>query len=346
MRRLLIHCSTIMLLASLLPAWLFAQEYEINRTEHGLPDLQGVWNFSSQTPLERPDRFQDQEFLTDAEVAALLERRAATAQASRERESAVATQVLSTATASSVGSVNSFWMDSTTLDETGRTSLIVHPRNGRLPAVQDNVVIQRSDDTGVIEIPGTRPVRFTHGGIGRDGPEDRGLSERCLVFNSGPPLLSGPYNNLIQIFQNRDHVVILAEMGFDARIVPLTDRKHVDPAIAMWSGDSRGYFDGDTLVVESRNFTDKIASLGLREAAYGNAKERVLTERFTPTAEGKLNYEFTIDDPATFQDRLTVLMPMTRIDAQLYEYACHAGNYAIGNILKGARAAAGELLVE
>lgn len=315
-----------------------AQDYRAPRTEFDQPDLRGVWNFSSQTPLERPDRYKDQEFLTQAEITLILERREASARTAMEREATVADQVLNNNNARSVGSVNSFWMDRTALEENGRTSLIVHPRNGRLPELQDGVVVQQGDESGITEIPGTRPVRYTHGGIGRDGPEDRGLSERCIVFNSGPPLLSGPYNNLIQIFQNRDHVVILAEMGFDARIVPLTKSEHVDPAITLWSGDSRGYFEDDTLVVESRNFTDKIASLGMRQEAYGSARERLLIERFTPVAVGKLDYEFTIVDPETFKDRLTVLLPMTKVDDRLYEYACHAGNYAIANILKGARA--------
>jgi hypothetical protein len=321
----------------LIPGLVHTQTYVAPRTEYGHPDLRGVWNFSSQTPFERPAQYANQEVLSAEEVQALIARRRTAAQASAEREATVSERLLASTDASTVGSVNSFWMDRDTLEETGRTSLIVHPANGRLPPVQPGVVVQHGDDTGDTIIPGTRPVRYTHGGIGRDGPEDRGLSERCLVFNSGPPLMSGPYNNLLQIFQNRDHVVLLAEMGFDARIIPLNKSTHVDPAITSWSGDARGYFDGDTLVVESRNFTDAIASLGLREDAYGTARNRLLIERFTPTAEGKLDYEFTIDDPDTFQDRIVARMPMTRIDAQLYEYACHAGNYAIRNILKGAR---------
>lgn len=335
-RSLFAHCCTALALmhASLAAS---AQTYTAPRTEYGHPDLRGVWNFSSQTPLERPAQYANQEFLSESEVQALIARRQASAQASAEREATVSERVLATTDARSVGSVNSFWMDRDTLEETGRTSLIIYPPDGRLPSVQPGIVVQHGDDTGDTEIPGTRPVRYTHGGIGRDGPEDRGLSERCLVFNSGPPLLSGPYNNLIQIFQNRDHVVLLSEMGFDARIVPLNKSNHVDEAITLWSGDARGYFEGDTLVVESRNFTDLIASFGLREDAYGSGKSRLLIERFTPTADGKLDYEFTIDDFETFQDRFTVRMPMTRVEDRLYEYACHAGNYAIANILKGAR---------
>lgn len=243
---------------------LFAQGYEVPRTEHGLPDLRGVWNFSTLTPLERPERYSNQEFVSSEEIEELLKNRESSARASMEREANVAEQVLSATNAVSVGSVNKFWLDRVVLEENGRTSLIVHPRDDKLPELQSGVELQRGDESGITEIPGTRPLRYTHGGIGREGPEDRGLSERCLVFNSGPPLLSGPYNNLIQIFHNRDHVVILAEMGFDARIVPLEKSAHVDAAITLWSGDSRGYFENDTLVVESRNFTDKIASLGLR----------------------------------------------------------------------------------
>lgn len=338
MHRTTLSCSTTALLLCV-SAQLFAQNFVVPRTEFGHPDLRGVWNFTSLTPLERPDQYRDQEFLSPAEIAELLKSRESSARASMEREATVAEQVLSATNTRSVGSVNNFWLDRAALEENGRTSLIVHPRNGRLPALQSGILVQRGDESGITEIPGTRPVRYTHGGIGRDGPEDRGLSERCMVFNSGPPLLSGPYNNLIQIFQNRDHVVILAEMGFDARIVPLQKTTHVDAAIALWSGDSRGYFENDTLVVESRNFTDKIASLGLRQEAYGSARNRLLVERFTPVAADKLNYEFTIIDPETFKDHLTVLMPMTKVDDRIYEYACHAGNYAIANILKGARAA-------
>ena len=315
-----------------------AQEYSPPLTEYGQPDFRGVWNFSNKTPLERPERFADQEFLEDDELDSLLQSRVESAAAADVREANVSDRILNTENARSVGAVNNFWFESDALGENGRTSLVVYPPDGRIPDVVPGTRVQRSDANGVTEIPGDRPVRYTHGGISSDGPEDRGLSERCLVFNSGPPMMSGPYNNNMQIFQNRDHVVILTEMGFDARIVPLTKTDHADPAITLWSGDSKGYFEGDTLVVETRNFTDSIASIGLREVAYGSARNRLLIERFVPTAEGILDYEITIDDPDTFQDRIEILMPMTRVDERLFEYACHAGNYAIRNILRGARA--------
>ena len=314
-----------------------AQDFSPQLTEYGQPDLRGVWNFSNKTPLERPERFGDQEFLTDEELASTLQSRVESVAATAAREAATSERILTTEKARSVEAVNNFWFESDALGENGRTSLVTYPRNGRFPDVAPGTLIQRSDANGVTVIPGDRPVRFTHGGISSDGPEDRGLSERCIVFNSGPPMFSGPYNNNLQIFQNSDHVVILTEMGFDARIVPLEKTEHIDTAITLWSGDSRGYFEGNTLVVESRNFTDSIASIGMRQVAYGSAKNRLLIERFTPTAEGSLDYEITIDDPDTFQDRIVILMPMTRTDERQFEYACHAGNYALRNILRGAR---------
>ncbi|MEX0964930.1 MAG: hypothetical protein WDZ52_12905 [Pseudohongiellaceae bacterium] len=324
----------------LVSAPILSQDYSPPLTEYGQPDFRGVWNFSNKTPLERPEHYGDRAFLDQDELDDLLQRRTESVAATAEREATASQRILDTENARSVGAVNNFWFESDALGENGRTSLVIYPPDGRIPDVVPGTRVQRSDANGVTEIPGDRPVRYTHGGIGRDGPEDRGLSERCLVFNSGPPLMSGPYNNNLQIFQNRDHIVLLTEMGFDARIVPLTKTAHVDPAITLWSGDSRGYFEGNTLVVQSRNFTDSIASIGLREVAYGSAKNRLLIERFTPTAEGNLNYEITIVDPDTFQDRIVILMPMTRVDERLFEYACHAGNYAIRNILRGARAEA------
>lgn len=331
-------CPVILCAFAAISAYSSAQEFSPRLTEYGHPDFRGVWNFSNKTPLERPESYGDQEFMEETELENLLQTRVERAAASDAREATVSDRILNTENASSVGAVNNFWFESDALGENGRTSLVVYPSNGRIPDVTPGTRVQRSDANGVREIPGDRPVRYTHGGIGRDGPEDRGLSERCLVFNSGPPMMSGPYNNNMQVFQNRDHVVILTEMGFDARIVPLEKNEHIDPAITLWSGDSRGYFEGNTLVVESRNFTDAIASIGVREVAYGSAKNRLLIERFTPTAEGTLEYEITIEDPDTFEDKIVILMPMTRVDERLFEYACHAGNYAMRNILRGARA--------
>jgi hypothetical protein len=172
------------------------------------------------------------------------------------------------------------------------------------------------------------------GGIAKDGPEDRGISERCLVgFNAGPPFTPNLYNNNVQIVQNRDTVVIMTEMIHDARIVPLDGRAHIDDTIRQWSGDSRGYFDGDTLVVETRNFNDLTQSFGV----YGSSLNKVLTERFTRVDVYTVNYEFTIDDPSTFKDKITAMVPMAKVDGLMYEYACHEGNYGMLNTLRGAR---------
>lgn len=327
----------LILVLTLVNAAVLAQTYEPPRTEHGLPDLQGIWNFWTAAPYERPESFGQREFLTEEEISQQTTRAAAQAIATEERETGVGDRLLAAGSATSAGSVNTFWMERSPVEAAQRTSVITYPANGRLPPVQEGVLVQRSDANGVREIPGERPVRFTHGGIDRSGPEDRGLSERCLVFNNGPPLFSGPYNNNLQIIQNRDHVVILTEMGFDARIVPLTTRPHVPAAVTSWSGDSRGWFDGNTLVVETRNFTNQIASMGFRDIAYGSGENRILTERFRPLGADTMEYEFTVEDPVTFTDHITGVLPLHRMPGIIYEYACHAGNYALRNILRGAR---------
>jgi len=303
-----------------------AQDYQPPLTEHGQPDLRGVWNFSSRTPLERPERFGEIEFLQDVDRAILNARPTQSGGSPGAYPSRV------------IGAYNGYWNDRNELQSSGRTSLITHPANGRIPPVRDGVHVQLGGDISTdVDFGESRPVRYTHGGIGRTGPEDRGLSERCLVFVSGPPLLSGYYNNHIQIIQNADHVVLLIEMGWDARIVSLEGKPHIDSAIEQWSGDSRGYWDGNTLVVETRNFSDKVGSLSLRGTAYGNAKDRLLIERFTPTAAGVLEYEFTVDDPSTFTEKIVGESSMTRVEDNIYEFACHSGNYAMVGILRAGR---------
>jgi len=296
--------------------------YVAPKTEYGHPDLRGVWNFSSNTPLQRPSKYADKEFLTKEEVAT------------------IEAQLVSRSTASDgadngggVGGYNQFWVESLAQGENLRTSLIVDPPNGRLPKMIKGATVQRGGlgpDT-----PGERPVRFRVGGISKDGPEDRGLSERCLMgFNSGPPFMPSMYNNNVQIFQNGDHVVLMTEMIHDARIVPIDGRPHLDDELTQWSGDSRGHWDGDTLVVETKNFTDKTQSF--RSAGIGSNLK--LTERFTRVADDRVEYRFTIEDPTTFSAPFTVLVPMVPADG-IFEYACHEGNYGMHNILAGERSA-------
>ena len=184
------------------------------------------------------------------------------------------------------------------------------------------------------DVPGERPVLSILGGIGADGPEDRGLSERCLIgFNAGPPFTGGGYNANVQIFQNKDHVVIMTEMVHDARIVPLVDRAELDDNIRLWSGDSRGYWDEETLVVLTKNFSDLTPSF----SRFGNSRNKKLTERFTRVGKYTIEYEWTLEDPFTFSDKIVATMPMTKVGGLLYEFGCNEGNYGMVNILRGER---------
>ena len=160
------------------------------------------------------------------------------------------------------------------------------------------------------------------------------MSERCIVgFNSGPPFTPNLYNNNIQIIQNEDTAVIMTEMIHDARIVPLEVESNLTEDIRLWTGDSRGYWEDDTLVVETRNFNGLAQSFGV----YGTSKDKLLIERFTRVGPFTIEYEFTVDDPSTFRDKIVVMVPMSKVDGQLYEYACHEGNYGMINILRGER---------
>ena len=297
--------------------------YVAPRTESGQPDLGGVWNFSSNVPMQRPQRFGDREFMTAEEVAQL---RARLAEADANSDQAVPQR------AGSPGGYNDFWVESAGLTDYVRTSHLVHPSDGRIPARVAGVELVAGGLGPDVE--GERPVRFAVGGIGKDGPEDRGLSERCIVgFNSGPPFVPSLYNNNVQIFQTKDHAVIITEMIHDARIVPLDGRPHIDEAIGQWSGDSKGYWDDDTLVVVTRNFNGLTQSF----SAFGTSKDKVLTERFTRVDPYTVDYEWTIEDPSTFTNTLTAIVPMTKVAGELHEYACHEGNYGMVNIIRGAR---------
>lgn len=301
---------------------LAAEDYAVPSTEWGQPDLQGVWNFSSNVPMQRPEQFGERQFLTDDEIAATRVQRLELRAAGNPTTSASGIEAFYN---------DNIWLENVGTDDNVRTSLIVYPPNGRLPPLVEGI---ENKPGGEVEVAGQRPVRFVVGGIGRDGPEDRGLSERCIMgFNAGPPLMPSVYNNNVQIIQSRDHVVILTEMIHDARIVKLDGRPALDESLGLWSGDSRGHWDGDALVVVTQNFNGMTQSFD----GFGTSKNKVLTERFTRVGPRTLNYEFTIDDPSTFTDKLTAIVPMTKVASQLYEYACHEGNYGMANMLRGAR---------
>ena len=293
------------------------------RTAWGAPDLQGVWDFRTVTPLQRPADLAGRATLT-AEEAAEVEQRAA------------AQRVDSAPQQGDPGTYNQFWFDfGTSVVPTRQTSLIVDPPDGRLPALTETGRARQVAHGAA----GGRPVRLRVGGIGTDGPEDRGLAERCLLgFNAGPPMVPSGYNNNMQFFQTPDHVVILTEMVHDARLVPLDDRPGLPADVRQWRGVSRGYWEGDTLVVESDNFTDKTGSFDPSVVqAVGSGETLHLTERFTRIDSDTLLYEFTVNDGTTYSRPFTASIPMRRGEGPLFEYACHEGNYGLRNVLAGAR---------
>ena len=321
----------------LVPGAVIAQQagsdtWTIPRTADGHPDLQGVWDFGTITPLERPAEFVGKQVLTDEEAAAF-------------EQQVAETRVDAPPPSGSVGSYNQLWFDrGTTVVEGKRTSLIVDPPDGRLPTLQPGVLRYVSADRADSESApvASYPVRIRTGGVViPGGPEERGLAERCLLgFNTGPPVIPSAYNNNIQIFQTEGHVVILHEMVHDFRIVKLDNRRLLPDNLRQWMGGPHGYWDGDTLVVESRNFTDKTASLNTAPGtALGSGLTLHLTERFTRVGADALLYEFTIDDPVTFTQRITAVIPMSRNENTLFEYACHEGNYGLLNSMRGAREA-------
>ncbi|MBI3400907.1 MAG: hypothetical protein HY048_05755 [Acidobacteria bacterium] len=277
-------------------------------------EIEGIWNYSSLTPIERPPEFAGKAFLTPQEAAAFTKQVLERTNMDR-RDGSVDADL--------ARAYNDAWYDRGTRVATvygrTRTSLVIDPPDGRLPALTAEGQRRAADRA---------QARRDHPA---DGPEDRSLAERCLSFNAGPPMLPGPYNNFVQILQFRDHVVIANEMIHDARVVPLDGRRHRSASIRSWQGDSVGRWEGATLVVDTVHFTDKTAFRGASDRLH-------LVERFTRADAHTLLYEFTVDDPASFTKPWTVSLPMTKSSDQIYEYACHEGNYALPDILRGARA--------
>jgi hypothetical protein len=305
----------------LAPAIVSAQttNFKAPRTADGKPDLSGVWDYRSVTPLQRPAEFADKATLTDEEIAAYEKTR--TDNLDKDRRDAGAQADLTRA-------YNEFWWDYGKKVTGRQTSLIIDPPNGLLPPMTADGQ-KRADARRVFQTTNARE----EGGVGRgfDSYTDRPLGERCILWGvAGPPMTSGAYNNNFQMIQSENWVVIVNEMIHEHRMIPLDGRPHVPGTIRLWQGDSRGRWEGETLVVETTNFNDKRNY----QSTTPNMK---LTERFYLTAPDTLVYEYTIDDPATYARPWTARLPMARNPEPLYEYACHEGNYAMPHGLEGQR---------
>ena len=278
---------------------------DIPRLANGFPDLQGTWDFRTITPLQRPQEFADQEVLS-ADQAAEFE---IARQEQLDRDNFTDT--------TTTGDYNQFWYDrGTEILGSNRTSLITYPPDGRIPELTEQAEERNA---------ARREAATLNYGI-----EVRPLSERCIMgFNSGPPMLPSAYNNNVQLIQTGEHILIHNEMVHNARIVKMNASEHRQ-APRDWEGDSIGYWDGDTLVVETRHFA--------RATSFGNSSENMeLTERFWLIDADTLGYEFTISDPTTWTDSWTAMFPMRRAVEPIYEYACHEGNYSMSAIMAGWR---------
>jgi hypothetical protein len=308
--------------AAVCAAQAFAGAYRAPRLPDGSPDLQGVWTNATATPMERSPELGDRRAFT-AEEAAAISKAALAAVAADAAPSDPAKKIEAIESLPPVGNYNLFWTDRgmsvANINGEYRTSMIIEPSNGRIPELTADGQ-QRTAE---------RAARNPN-----DGPEGRALGERCLLSfgsASGPPMLPVMYNSYYQIVQSPGYVVILVEMVHDARIIRIREQ-HTPDDIRKWMGDSIGRWEGDTLVVETRNFRPE-------QSFRGSSENAVVTERFTRVANDKIVYRFTVDDPATFTSSFTGELPFVTVDANIYEYACHEGNYALPGILSGAREA-------
>ena len=315
---------------------------DVPRTKDGKPNFSGYYDSGSLTPLNRPRRYGDRQFMT-REEARDIEERTAMGRAYADRQSdpergapKVGGDGNNRAGAGGVGGYNAFWIDNgstaSEVDGKFRTSIIYDPPNGRQPPMTDKGLQQRAQNfTSFSHVnDGTASWLKSDGPGPFDNPEDLALAERCLLgFSAGPPMLPGLYNNFKKIVQTPTHVMILVEMVHDARIIRL-NAEHDPNLPSQWLGDSVGHWDGDTLVVETRNFKEKT---GL----YGGDENLELTERFTLREDGNLVYDFTVSDPTAWERDWSGAYEWQATEDQVYEYACHEGNYSMGNILRGAR---------
>lgn len=340
------------LIGLLLVPLALAQGGDIPRTRSGHPDLSGTYDAATLTPLTRPREYGDKMFLTDDEAYQI----AADAQRQRDERNQASDPDRgappqggdgSTGAAGNVGGYNTFWVDSGDsafrVDGQWRTSIIIDPPNGQMPPVSDEARARRREALGSGEAPVRREggdndgtAYWLNAGLDAPGPydnmEQRPFSERCLLSfssTSGPPMLPALYNNLKRIVQNDDTVLINVEMVHEARIVRM-NAEHDSPEIRKWLGDSIGWWEDDTLVVETTNFRDTPAF------SQGSANMKV-TERFRLESPDLMIYTFTVEDPTVWTAPFTGEYSWPRTENRVFEYACHEANYALEGIMKGAR---------
>jgi hypothetical protein len=308
---------TVLALASLHAA-AQGKPSKLPRTPDGKPSLEGTFNFATITPLQRPPALAGKAVLTDEERAAF--EKSENARQNRDTfdpEKGAPSAGYPSRADGGVLSYNEFWYErGNKMTDDKRTSLITDPPDGRIPMNAETA--RKCAQNG----------RDMDAGLANDY-EDRTLADRCLVgFNAGPPMHPGAYNNNLQIVQTPKHLVIMTEMVHTARIIPISSQPH--GTLRKWHGDSRGRWEGDTLVVETINFN--------RETSLpGSSRETKVVERFTRVDADTIKYEFTVSDPTTLTRPWSAMLPLNATDAPLYEYACHEGNYAMPGILKGAR---------
>lgn len=297
----LVMCLFLITGGTSLPQRAIAADYS-KTTPWGDPDITGIWSYASLTPLQRPQRLENKEFYSAEEAAEIFAR----------------TQQDPAVRPGDVGNYNYEWFDRGEISADMRTSLIVDPPNGRLPLRPETIARQAEQAAYAREHPA-------------DSWLDRTNWDRCITYH-GVPAISSGYNNTYQIVQDENFVAIMVEMIHDVRIIPLDGRPQLHDNIRQWNGDSRGYWEGNTLVVETANFSDKTRH---RFPSSSNTKS---IERFTRVSDDMIDYQFTIEDADVYTSSWTAKRPMPRLDDYtLFEYACHEGNYAMGFILRGER---------
>ena len=293
-----------------------------------------MWDYRTLTPLERPEDLPDKEFLTEEEAASLEQETVDRNERllNRAPEKTTAADSVDRREDGTPGFYNNFWLDrGTTAVGTRRTSLVVDPPDGRLPSLTAKA------EQRVASPEAERIAEVRRGGLPAESWEDLDPGDRCIQHTkAGPPISTGGYNNNMQLFQTPDHVAILTEQNHDVRMVPLDGRPHVGPQIRQWMGDSRGHWEGQTLVVETIHFNGKHDQIG--RPLLNSGDHLLLVERFTRTDAETLLYEYTVTDPTIWVSPWTAQHPMKKNPDLIYEFACHEGNYGIHGILAGSRA--------